>query len=244
MSDSIYKKHWDLYATRGGETQSGWPGDEWGSEESWQRVFKELFVPYDVEHWLHCIEIGCGSGKYTVKVLQASDRAKVIAADISPVYQQYCKERLTAEGLIDRASLVQLDCHPATLMKSIEKAGLRGQLDALYSIDAMVHVDLQHLFVYLVTAAFALKPNGKLILTLANSTSDGGFDKLLRDASRMFRLQHQPTAKFEWMSPDMVSNVLSRLGFSIDKLTTTGRDILVVASKAGEPEQSFEKAIK
>ena len=61
------------------------------------------------------------------------------------------------------------------------QAGWRGQVDAVYSIEAMVHVDLQYLMAYLLTAAAALRPEGKLIMTLATMNSDHGFGKLLRD---------------------------------------------------------------
>jgi SAM-dependent methyltransferase len=240
---SIYQQHWDFYAERGGQSKTGWPGDEWGTEETWQRLFDQLFVKFEVSKWNNCVEVGCGSGKYTRKVLTASDHVRVIAADISPVYQSYCRERLTQEKLVDRVTFVQLDTNPNTLMRSIDTAKLRGKLDAFYSIDAMVHVDLQHLLVYLVTAAVALKPSGNMIMTLANSASDLGFEKLVKDARQMFRKQNEPTAKFEWMSLEMVSDLLPRLGFAIDLLRAGGRFIHVVASKKTEPAANIAAVV-
>ncbi|MGH8542407.1 MAG: hypothetical protein ACREX3_01915 [Gammaproteobacteria bacterium] len=97
----------------------------------------------------------------------------------------------------------------------------------------MVHVDLQYLIVYLITAALTLRPGGKLILTLADATCDRGFRKLLTDIQRTWITQNRPLGrgKFEWMSSDMVRLILPRLGFEVDLLDTLRRrDMRVIAS--------------
>jgi SAM-dependent methyltransferase len=244
MSESLYRRHWDYYAEKAAKNDRGWPGDEWGTETSWQWIFDKMFLSHGASEWASCVEVGSGSGKYTLRVLQASPIVHVIAADVSSKFQGYCRKRLEQAGVENRVTFVALDMTPGTLLDAIRVAGLMRMLDAFFSIDAMVHVDLQHHIVYLVTAAFALRLGGKLILTLANSTSDSGFAKLVRDAPQMFRRQDGPTARFEWMSPEMVRDILQRLGFEIDWMDTRGRDILLVASKREEPAEELRQVLQ
>jgi hypothetical protein len=58
--------------------------------------------------------------------------------------------------------------------------------------------------------------------------------RLIRDARQIFRPQGEPTANFGWMSREVVSDLLPRLGFSIELLGTGGRDTQVEASKSAE----------
>lgn len=229
MSDNIYSQHWDYYAAKTKRSGDWWPGDEWGTKDSWERVFKKLFIEQGTSDWRTCVEIGPGSGKYTIQVLRSS-QAHVMAADVSAGYQQHFRDHLTEEGLIDRVTPVLLDSDSGTLYRSISQKGWRGNVDAFYSIDAMVHVDLQYLIAYLVTAAVCLKKGGRLVLTLANCCSDGGFAKLIVDTKRIFSRIGTHSAKFEWLSPDAVRSILPRLGFGIDMMDTSGRDILVTAT--------------
>lgn len=227
--DNLYQQHWDFYAKNARREGDRWPGDEWGTPESWERVFKKLFLDQGAAGWRNCVEIGPGSGKYTIKLLQNSE-AHVVAADISPGYQQHFRTRLTEAGLIDRVTPVLLDNNSATLRKAIEAKNWSGGVDALYSIDAMVHVDLQYIIAYWITAAASLKVGGRLVMTLSNVCSDKGFEKLIVDTKRMFERMTQHTARFEWMSPDQVRSIMPRLCFAIDMLDTSGRDIHLVAT--------------
>ena len=89
------------------------------------------------------------------------------------------------------------------------------------------------------TAADSLKVGGRLVMTLSNVCSDGGFKKLIRDTKTIFNRMNTHTAKFEWMSPDQVRSLLPRLGFRIDVLDTSGRDILLVATLVEAPMDEF-----
>lgn len=229
MSENIYQQHWDYYAKNTKAAGDFWPGDEWGTPESWERLFQKLFIANGASDWKTAVEIGPGSGKYTIKLLENS-QAEVIAADISSGYQQHFRDRLTHAGLISRVTPLLLDTRSSTLRQCIEQKGWKNKLDAVYSIDAMVHVDLQYLIAYLVTAAHCLKEGGRLVMTLSNVCSDGGFEKLIRDTKVIFQRMNNHTAKFEWMSPDQVKSILPRLGFEIDILDTSARDILLVAT--------------
>jgi hypothetical protein len=96
----------------------------------------------------------------------------------------------------------------AELLDYLRNKMLVRKLDAFFSIDAMVHVDLQFLVVYFITAALTLKENGLMIMTLANAVSQNGFKHLLDGAKPYYPLQGKPTAKFEYLSPDIVDLVL------------------------------------
>ncbi len=229
MEDNIYRQHWDHYAKMKKRSGDWWPGDEWGTPESWDRTFNNLFADHGVAAWRNCVEIGAGSGKYTLKVLENS-QSHVMAADVSAGYQEVFCTRLTEAGLISRVSPVLLDNDSTTLYRAIEAKGWKGELDGFYSIDAMVHVDLQYLIAYLVTAAACLKPGGKLIMTLANCCSDRGFEKLIAETKNAFARIGKHSGKFEWLSPDAVRSILPKLGFDIDLLQTAGRDIALVAT--------------
>ena len=80
----------------------------------------------------------------------------------------------------------------------------------------MVHVTLQHMITYLLTAAITLRKGGMLLLTLPNVTSDEGFATLLDDARRCYSQQHDPNIpRFEWLAPELVSDLLAQLGFKV-----------------------------
>jgi osmotically-inducible protein OsmY len=239
-SRGIYSKYWDDFISnwhdRPALRASGhqWPGDEWGSPREWEYLFKKMFVPAGVEQWKQAIEIGPGSGKYTLKVLGASP-AVVRAYDVSAAYLDVCGTRcreLVDEG---RLSLHLLDPkRPDQMVAEAEQAGWLRSVDAVYSIAAMVHVDLQYLTAYLLNAALVLKPEGKLLLTLADATSPGGFAQLVRDIRWAYPAQGNPSGsqKFEWVSPDLIRYVLTRLGFLVNWIENYQRDIFLVATLA------------
>jgi SAM-dependent methyltransferase len=209
-----------------------WPGDEWGDESSWNELFGNLFVPAGVADWEHVVEIGPGSGKYTDLVLRAGS-AQVHGFDVSAEFMAVCEQRCRSWIEQHRLRLHLIEGQqPAEMLDTMTAAGLRRRLDAMFSIDAMVHVDLQYLVVYFMTAALLLRPGGKLIVTLSNVTSDEGFLKLLNDVSWTYGQQADPhgSGKFEWLSPDIVELVLGRLGFSVDLPAGEGRDTWLTAT--------------
>jgi hypothetical protein len=168
--------------------------------------------------------------------------------DVSARFLELCEHRCA--GLIEqqRLTLHQLAADdPAELVNDLERCGWIRSIDAFYSIDAMVHVDLQYLIVYLITAALSLKPGGTLLLTLADATRDAGFAKLIRDISWTFPVQGRPmgSGKFEWLSPDIVASILPRLGFTITHLGAGHRDMRVVAELTDPARaQDFAPALR
>jgi hypothetical protein len=121
----------------------------------------------------------------------------------------------------------------------------KREVDGFYSVDAMVHVELQYLMAYLITAAAILRPGGKLIRTLASATTDGGFNRLVGDVERYWRPEVHGTGRLEWVSGCMMDLLLPRLGFQIDHLHEPARGfyVLLVASLT-RPEVGDELATR
>jgi hypothetical protein len=234
MDQQPYAGQWDRYVER--HSSDEWPGDEWGKPDSWEAVFGELFRPH-VAGWQKAVEIGQGSGKYTLKVLAESE-ATIRAYDVSERFLEKCAQRCREPIEAGRLSLHRITAEPGQMLS--ELADWRREIDAFYSIDAMVHVDLQYLIVYLLTAALSLRQGGKLILTLADATTPLGFKKLLADI-KTFR--SDLLGKFEWLSPDIVRTTLLRLGFDADLMQEVGNGLSVVATlrrpRMAEPFEQY-----
>ena len=73
-----------------------------------------------------------------------------------------------------RLETVLLDQSPELMLEAIQERGLRERIDAIYSFDAMVHVDLHTLVVCLVTAAKVLRTDGVLAMSAADACSEKG----------------------------------------------------------------------
>lgn len=209
-----------------------WPGDEWGNPQTWADLFSNLFEAAGAADWRHAVEIGPGSGKYTDRLLGES-KAEIRAYDVSADFMRVCEKRC-AEWIADgRLSLHLIEGKsPSEMLDDLASADLLRKVDAFFSIDAMVHVDLQYLVVYFIVAALSLRKGGRLILTLSNASSEEGFEKLLHDIAWTYPQQADPqgSGKFEWLSPDLVRVILSRLGFEVWMPSGEGRDIWLIAT--------------
>lgn len=230
-----YVEHYLAKAPAG--PADSWPGDEWGDPAQWDSVFETLFVPAGVAEWQRAVEIGPGSGKYTLKVLGAGP-VTVRAYDVSAAYLRVCEQRCRGEIQSGRLSLHLLGVQPEEMFEDLQEAAWRRAVDGFFSIDAMVHVDLQFLVTYLLSAAATLVPGGALVLSLADATTSGGFDKLLEDIRFFHATQGHPSHKFEWLSPELVRTVLERLGFELHTLAYLNRRDLYVVAHLARPEQA------
>jgi SAM-dependent methyltransferase len=253
-----YRAQWDNYAKRWSPNirpdrplnDDSWPGDEWGNEERWAAIFKTMFLDFGARDWRNCVEIGPGSGKYTSLLLKASE-SHIIAFDISPSYMDMMKKRLSQDIEKQRVEPALINAEKSDeLLDYLNNRDLGRKLDAFFSIDAMVHVDLRYLTTYFITAALTLKENGLMIMTLANAISRKGFRHLLNGVKPYYPLQGKPTEKFEFLSPDIVNLVLEKLGFQVNFTNPFGtgidvdRDLYVVARLVDiERSETFRGAI-
>lgn len=236
---NFYGTSWDTYVRQhrqsAAQNSTVYPGDEWGWPQWWEQTYQRLFEAAGASSWQRVVEIGPGSGKYTQMMLDRSP-ARILAADVSQEFLSICLDR--ARPHVQAGRLIGhllTGTHPGELYHRIASLGWVRQLDAMVSIDAMVHVDLQYLIAYLVTAAATLQKKGHLVLTLADATSQQGTQKLLDDIKTYYPMQGIPSLKFEFLSPDILRSVLGRLGFEITKLEwdfpdpAQSRDIFLIA---------------
>lgn len=231
MDADAHSRVWDRYVEEW--TGKGWPGDEWGTPATWDAVYRRYFV--GVESWDKAVEIGPGSGKYTEKVLQSPGVA-VRGYDVSRRYLAKCAERCRPHVESGRLDLRLIDTSTPRFMLD-DLSDWKRQVDALYSIGVMVHIDLLYLMPYLVTAAAVLKPGGKLIATFGNPTTERGFQQLLADIKHFW---NNPGGKYEWLGGCVVESLLPRLGFEIETLNEPdGINVAVVASVV-DPEVGDE----
>ena len=80
---------------------------------------------------------------------------------------------------------------------------------------------------------------------MADATAEFGYKKLLSDIKTYYPLQWGHSAKFEWVSPDLLKNVLERTGFSVKFFELGKRDVFLVAtltdiSNASELETALQ----
>jgi SAM-dependent methyltransferase len=231
----VYARNWDKYVrqhfpkVKEQRPDLGWPGDEWGSESQWTTYFERLIADSLPQDMAWALEIGGGAGKYTVRTLDRFPHARIISCDVSAAYLDVLRERCADH--VKRGRLVPELIEPSAtaLTDACRKHDLVGKLDAVFSIDAMVHVDLQYLASYWQESAQLLRPGGKLIMTVADATSQRGTVKLLEDISIYFNNSNM-LGKFEWISPDIVTTVLNHIGFDV-KIFRFARDCGFVATK-------------
>lgn len=251
--EQTYGDVWDRYVaeafpklkSRTADRNLAHPGDEWGSERSWKSIFAKLFEASDVANWKYAIEIGGGGGKYTELVLRAADDVTLFGFDVSRNFLDSTAARLPEFVSNGRLSLNQIDSvHPDMMMSVIEQAGAVRKVDAMFSIDAMVHVDLQYLTTYWTNAAQVLRPGGRILMTIADPTSKSGFQKIRRDIRKFYKFQGRMCPKFEYLSEEIVRAVLGELGFDIVCLEQwsyfegrPARDLYLIAELA-RPEQA------
>lgn len=236
---STYARAWDQYIANLHLTEPQrsrapgyWPGDEWGSPEEWRNLFRNLFEKSgEVATWRRVVEIGAGSGKYTAMTLDAAPCA-IRAYDVSAAFLDVLRRRLAAAVTERRLVPVLMTSERADeILDDLDSVGWRRRVDGFFSIDAMVHVDLQHLVAYFMTAALALRPGGRMIMTLGNAGTKAGIDHLFSHIPLFHRDQGRPGGKFERLSIPLLHALLPRLGFAVDFIDA-GRDIWLCARLA------------
>jgi len=211
-----FARAWDDYAARARPEAGHWPGDEWGDERLWSAWFRRLFEEQGVASWRRAIEIGPGAGKYTARVLAASE-ARLLALDVSERFRRLCEQRL--HDWIERDRLrvhAIVECDPDPVARSWREAGWEGDVDAVFAIDTLVHLTVTQVAALLLSATSVLAPGGKFVGTFADATSEAGVRKLVADLDRVVRGGGDPaTGCFHWSSPEIVRSLARHLGYEV-----------------------------
>lgn len=208
---------WDDYAARSQPPPGGWPGDEWGDERLWSAWFTRLFEPCGVAKWRRAIEVGQGAGKYTARVLAAAPGCELLAIDVSERFQTLCARRLAAEVAAGRLHFARVDERDSDpVAREAARRDWSGSVDAVFSIDTLVHLTMHQLAALLLGATAALKPGGWFIGTFADGTSEGGLRKLISDVPRVLAAGGDPaTGCFHWSSPQAIAALARCCGFEV-----------------------------
>lgn len=208
---------WDGYARQARATGQHWPGDDWGDAQLWQSWFARLFEPSGVRAWRRAVEIGQGTGKYTRLVLEAGP-AELLACDVSRTFLDLCAERLAEHVRGQRLHLRHVASNdPTAVEAATRELGWLGRVDAVYSIDTLVHVPFTQIVAYLLQATVMLREGGRFIASFAHGTTDGGRAKLLGDLVRVVRGGGRPeTGCFHWIAPELLTSTLSAIGYVVE----------------------------
>jgi len=192
----------------------GWPadGDEWVGQArrcgqpypEWkQALVDRLITPYAAPGST-VLEIAPGHGRWTEFLVQRAGR--LILVDLSPRCLDFCRERFAAQGT--------LEYH--TTDGSSLPAGLDGQVDLVWSFDAVVHIAAPEIAGYLRDIHRVLKPGGQAVLHHANrrhATLGLGWLRRLGTAGRrLYRALSLGTDEWDdgWRS-DVSAELFARL---------------------------------
>lgn len=264
---SVYSRTWDNYVTKSfpdiqnaparkpGDLREWqvlnttddhytWPGDEWGDADAVARILDTCVAPYLVAPPAHAVEIASGSGRMTRPFLDRFPNAQIGCFDISQAFLDQMHLRFPDEIASGQMTTHLLNDKPGFMYEVIETAGLQGRIDCLFSYDAMVHVELHTVLIYIATAAAVLKPGGLLSMSVADGANPLAFQKMLCNAPSVFRLGGQAGPHFQFMSHDILEYMLPRMGFAFDLHDCNGRDIFFSArlEDPGAARRSFRDA--
>jgi hypothetical protein len=221
-----------------------WPGDEWGSKQTAEYLFEgTLSSVLDIEPKYLC-EFGAGSGRYTSIAFERFPDVTILSFDVSVEFEKALKQRCSSKVKSGKLENFLLDKNPKFFLNTMRHKNLIGKIDAIYSFDAMVHVDLHTLFIYWASAAAALRKGGTLAMNVADACNEKGFMKLIANASGVYGLQGDAGLHFMWISKEIVDTILTRLGFEVSYPVSNGRDLFFTA-KLLDPDrgkQWFERA--
>jgi len=247
-----YSEDWDEYVenfskysqrdpTNKGRKDLEYPGDEWGKPEQWEALTNKFLKPFLPRENGVIVEIGPGSGKYTLKLV---DKAKkIVCFDVSKKFVQIARQRLAPyvkEGRVEFEMLGLWNCNE--IVQVLEKKNLAGEVDLFFSIDSMVHVELHTLAAYFINAAKSLRTGGYLVMGVASCTNERGFDRLLEETPWCYGGM-RPSHQFYFLSRDIVYTLMEKMGFEIVEYEEI-RDIYFTAKKVKEVAVGLEEVGK
>lgn len=177
-----------------------------------------------------------GGARYTTIALERFQDASILTFDVSEVFDRVLRKRCRKYVASGRLRPYLLNRDPFFFVDQVRRQNLLGEIDGVYSFDAMVHVDLHTLLIYWLSAAKVLRPGGVLAMNVADACSEHGFMKLLHDSPGVYGLAGAAGGHFMWTSSDMVETLLGRLGFELAYTKGNGRD-LFLSAKLTEPDR-------
>jgi SAM-dependent methyltransferase len=195
-----------------------WAGDEWVSPAVQENTFQLLLGDLEGQTCRRAIEIGPGSGKYTEMLLERT-QAKISAYEFSAAFLSQLKERCRPEIDNGRLTARFIDWSDNAQLYELEQDHAR-QIDLFFAVDVFLMIDFQSVFIYLLSAALLLRPQGRFAATFADADSRSGWDRLVRDSARHSAFSDAPSTRFHWISRSTVERSLAALGFTKIEFTS------------------------
>ncbi len=246
---SSYGQNWDTYVRNSewyaerepsnkGRTDLVYPGDEWGDPKAWRDYsdkFLRPFLPDDSSGI--AVEIGQGSGKYTLEVIDKVNQ--IICFDVSQEFINIAQNRMSQyyeAGKVKFELLKLRDCQE--ILKILKDEDLVPKVDLFFSIDSMVHVELHTLMAYFMIASKCLKMGGHMTMSVASCTNDLGFARLIEEVPWYYGGWKKISHQFYFLSKEIVYYLTDKLGFEIVEFDEN-RDINFTAKKVRDVAIKF-----
>ncbi|MEH1904133.1 MAG: class I SAM-dependent methyltransferase [Nostoc sp.] len=128
--------------------QNVFPGEVFANTADFDAGIRQLLPRYDeiLEVIIRCVpstsrrilELGCGTGELSIKILNRFSDAQVIALDYSPRMLQFAQDKITAAGYQQRWTSIQADF--GDWANNPEKLDIGSEFDACVSSLAIHHL--------------------------------------------------------------------------------------------------------
>jgi SAM-dependent methyltransferase len=153
------------------------------------------------------LEIGAGGGRFTAAILPHAGR--ILAADTAPTMVALLAERFANE--------------PRVVPLLLDGRGLGALVDAsvgaAFSYDVFVHLPPWTTGLYLMELARVLEPGAPFAIHHANTLSELGWKRFLRDVGRV-KAGEPPDSRFTPMTPELFAGIAARAGLVVERCET------------------------
>ncbi|UKP00555.1 class I SAM-dependent methyltransferase [Nostoc sp. UHCC 0870] len=144
------------------------PGEVFANTADFDHGIRSLLPRYDeiLDVLTHCLpsnshyilELGCGTGEVSLKVLKCCPEAQIIALDYSPRMLQFAQDKITAAGYEQRWTGIQADFGEWAI--NSEKLDIGSEFDACVSSLAIHHLQDEMKLKLFKRIAASLKQDG------------------------------------------------------------------------------------
>ncbi|WP_414567146.1 class I SAM-dependent methyltransferase [Nostoc sp. CCY 9925] len=148
--------------------QNVFPGEVFANTDDFDTGIRQLLPRYDemLEVITRCLpsrsrrilELGCGTGELSIKILKLCPDAEVIALDYSPRMLQFAQDKITTAGYEQRWTGIELDF--GDWANNPEKFDIGSEFDACVSSLAIHHLQDEMKLKLFEQIAASLTPEG------------------------------------------------------------------------------------
>lgn len=215
MPGSLSDLHLEMYYNEGRDTEIY--GSQWGDPENFSQspslaMIKNNFIDPYVTDQTVVLEIGCGGGRWTKFFGNAHQVYALDAFD--EMLQETKTSYYRANGGNNNLILIRTN---GTDIPTVDEYSV----DYIFTFDVFVHLDIEVIEQYLISAKKVLKDTGTMFIHYGDKTKYRGKENI----------------GFSWNSPEIMHSLLKKLGLAIVCENTTVFDnsnFVLVKKGAGE----------